>query len=178
MPDDTGECRDLYFIPPLMRAFQRSDRGTALREAFEEIASMGKRAGREQGQRQFLRFMEEAVAAWRVTVLLVSEGRPVTSFGARVDAGEVRVPGIEPGEYSLWLSTGRCLWLARLTAEQLLWNAAFPSEPLRLAADSEGGQGEWSHQVRLLDGEVVIRIYPGVGSGTLGIAIRSMETDD
>jgi hypothetical protein len=84
-------------------------------------------------------------------------------------ADEVRITGIVPGTYSLRLDTGRLLWTAGLEAKDVLWAEAFPSTPLRLAADSHGTQKPCSRELKL--GKLLLRVYPGLEEGTLGIRI-------
>ena len=80
--------------------------------------------------------------------------------------------GLTPGNYTVKFSTGRIVWEGTLTAKDVLWVRAFPSQELKVAADSGGAQRQYSRREVLLAGEIEIFIYPGVESGDLGIEIH------
>ena len=89
--------------------------------------------------------------------------------------GVASVGGLRPGEYSLYFETGRLLWQRQLRESDLLWAAAYPSEPLELAADTGGGGNRPTLEERLLDGEVTIRVFAGLECGQMEIDLRSFE---
>ena len=161
--------RDLYFIPILCRAFDEPDRAAALRRAFAEIERLGRFENYRVGLRQFHRFMKEAYTRPVPHLLLEKDRSIIARIVPGQTADEVRITGIVPGTYSLRLDTGRLLWTAGLEAKDVLWAEAFPSTPLRLAADSHGTQKPCSRELKL--GKLLLRVYPGLEGGTLGIRI-------
>ena len=87
--------------------------------------------------------------------------------------GVASVGGLRPGVFSLhFFETGRLLWQRTLEESDLLWAAAFPNEPLRLAADIGGGGNRPTLEERLLDGEVTIRVFAGFECGQMEIELR------
>ena len=79
---------------------------------------------------------------------------------------------IRPGMYEFKLETGRVLGEEYLTRDELLWVYAYPKEDLKLAADTGDTLERPTRGVELLDGEVIIRVFPGIESGRLEIEIR------
>ena len=77
-----------------------------------------------------------------------------------------------PGTYRLKFDTGRDLWEGELTAEDLIWSAAFPGRPLQLAADTGETASPPSREFPLLGGEIAVRIFPGVESGRMEITVQ------
>ena len=171
-PEDKPVNKDLYFVPILASALQQPDRVEALRRAFAEIEELGREEQHRGGHEQFRQFMREAVSRQVPDVLVEKDGQVIATIDASRSTGEVDVPRVTPGEYAVRLSTGRLLWTGTLDADALLWARAFPGEPLRMAADSEGTPGRSSREERLLGGEVILRVYPGVASGTISIEIE------
>jgi len=163
--------KDLYFIPILCRAFDEPDRVAALGSAFAEIERLGQFKNYRRGLWQFRRFMKEALTR-TLPELLLEKGRSVI---ARIvpdqTVHEMVITGITPGTYSLRLDTGRLLWTAGLAAKDLFWAQAFPATPLRLAADSHGTRQPCSRELQL--GQLLLRVYPGLEGGTLGIRINA-----
>lgn len=87
----------------------------------------------------------------------------------------VSIGNLQPGLYTLKLTTGWALWEGELTAEDLLWTAAFPGQALALAADTEAKPGDPSREFLLLEGEIVIKIFPGIESGSMEISWQELE---
>ena len=80
---------------------------------------------------------------------------------------------LRPGAYRLVLSTGWVLWEARLTKQELRWSHAHPREALPLAAESEhAAVPAPALEQELLNGELTVRIYPGLESGRMEVTRR------
>ena len=101
-------------------------------------------------------------------------GLVVEREGHSIATLEVRGPGrigavenVSPGQYSIRLDNGRRLWAGKLGQVDLLWREAFKEEPLPLAAETEKRQAMVSREIRLLDGEIIVRVIPGRQSGRL-----------
>ena len=78
---------------------------------------------------------------------------------------------IRPGIYRLSLSTGRHLWEGDLTDADVIWAAARPGQPFRLAADSGFGDQPPTRELRLLNGEISVRIFPGLEAGVMEVQV-------
>lgn len=92
------------------------------------------------------------------------------SFGLyRLEKGldRIVIPGIQPGDYTIKLSTGLLLWEGQLSAEQLLWHLAFPGQKLPAAAESRRLDQQATVTSELLDGEIRLVVLPGLESGTI-----------
>ncbi len=101
-------------------------------------------------------------------------GLVVEREGHSIATLEVQGPGrigavenVSPGQYSIRLDNGRRLWAGKLGQVDLLWREAFKEEPLALAAETEKSQAMVSREIRLLDGEIIVRVIPGRRSGRL-----------
>ena len=82
----------------------------------------------------------------------------------------ISVPNIFPGAYTLTLSTGRLIWEGMILPEQVLWAEAYPGRDLEMAAQTGDLGQEATHVESLLNGELELRMYPGLEAGTMRIA--------
>ncbi len=82
--------------------------------------------------------------------------------------------GVVPGTYELSTASGRIIWETTLTKQDLLSAYAFAEEPLRLAADTEDAREEPTRRTVLLEGEVVVSVFAGSGSGRIAIEWQSV----
>ena len=174
-PEDRPVDKDLYFVPILARALREPDRAEALRRAFAEIEELGREDAHRLGHEQFRQFMAEAAIPQLPDILLEKDGEVIGRIQPSAAAREVLIPRVTPGEYALRLSNGRLLWTGTIDAAELLWARAFPGTPLPMAADSDAARCRCSREERLLGGEVVLRVYPGVERGSIGIQIPPRE---
>lgn len=162
---------DLYFLVVLAQAFADSKPLEALAQAFAEIERLGRLEEFRNGFHQFQRFIAEAYSAQVPTVQLERDGTVLAEVIPCLAIHEVRISVIEPGDYAFRLSTGRVLWTGRIETNDVHWAAAFPTEALPLAADTGDAKEIHTRELRLLHGEIVARVYPGVEHGTIGITI-------
>ena len=94
-------------------------------------------------------------------------------------SGEIHPVGrVRPGHYVLRLSTGRVLWRGDLGVQDVEWGAAFPDRALDLAADTEGAKGIPTRTFNLLEGELTVRILPGIEAGTMEITWNGERSDE
>ena len=108
-------------------------------------------------------------------ILIERDDAPVATCVFEPDRKTQSVGGIVPGDYRLVLETGRTLWEGRLEERDLVWSKAFPAQPLKMAADTgEAGRKPTRH-FTLLGGDLVVRVHPGIETGSLGIEQRSPE---
>jgi len=82
-----------------------------------------------------------------------------------------KIQNVTPGLYTISLDTGRILWQEDLTEQELIWTIAFPEQALDLAADTGEGVERSRREIRLLDGRLVIRVFPEIESGRLELTI-------
>jgi hypothetical protein len=74
---------------------------------------------------------------------------------------------VMPALYAAKMDTGRIIWQGELTEKDLIWSAAFPGQALELAADTGEPTGRMTREITLLNGELIIRVFPGAESGRL-----------
>jgi len=77
-----------------------------------------------------------------------------------------------PGEYSLRTDSDWLLWQESLSEVDLYWTSAYPDQDLPMAADTEDVEKEKGKEYVLLNGEVVLRVYPGLENGTMEIMVN------
>ena len=164
-------CRDLFFIPLLAKAFAAPDRRRSLKSAFDEIERTGRQEGYERGHEQFGEFLSAATPVGSVHVTIGLAGMRI-ELSVPFPAGqEVMIPDVRPGRCTLALSTGLVLGELDLSAEDLIWEAAFPATSFKMAADTGEGGAICARIYPLQGGIGDIRTYPGFESGSLGITL-------
>ena len=82
------------------------------------------------------------------------------------------IENVKPGLYTIKLDTGRIIWEGELTQEELIWTAAFPEQALDLAADTGEAAARTTREATLLNGELIIRVFPEIEGGRLELKIR------
>lgn len=164
--------RDLYFISLIANALDQADQMESLEDAFAEIRRLGRTPPFQRGFVQFCQFMRTAEERIKgADLVLERNGRQVAVLNIDRLPGRAIVQGLLPGQYRVRLGTGWMLWEGGLTEQDLLWSAAFPGKALELAADTQGLPHRPTRMIDLLDGEVILRVYPGLERGSLGIEI-------
>jgi len=81
------------------------------------------------------------------------------------------IRNVEPAHYAARMDTGRIIWQGELTEKELIWSVAFPGQALELAADTGEPTARMTREITLLDGELIIRVFPGAESGRLELRI-------
>ena len=87
--------------------------------------------------------------------------------------GSGSIGNIEPGNYIIKLDTGRVLWKGKLSGKDVLWTEAFPGRALDLAADTGDLEKVPSREIRLLEGELIFRVFPGMETGRIEIQAKA-----
>jgi len=159
---------DMFFIPIIAEALKTKNRRAALEAAIERIQEQGKQPRYRKGLAQFERFMLEVREHGRITLKVERNGRQVGTIHMDSHGETVRLGGIEPGRYAIYLSTGRLLWEADIGETDILWSKAFPGRALELAADTPGTQRPPSRR-EPLSGGLTLLVFPGVETGEIGI---------
>ena len=176
---------ELYFVQLIRAAIESERPRQRLEQAFAQIERLGGEARYQIGYEQFCRWWDEANAeiarlqalqpdlvasqqqAPELRIVLFRDDEPVDT--RPISSTATAFPGLGPGRYRLELDNGRLLWQRHLRKEQLLWSAAFPGKPLRLAAATpEQGEHD-TDTVRdlILDEQWRVRIQPGLESGRM-----------
>lgn len=167
--------KDMFFIPLMAKAFSAPDRRRAIKEALEEMARMGTQGEYERGRGQCERFLAAARPVVSGRVRASSDSTHIeldVPFPADV---ELMVPGLQPGRCIVTLNTGLVVAELDLTAEDLIWDAAFGATDLRMAADTEEDAVCCAQTYRMQRGAGEIRTYPGIESGSIGIIFVRRE---
>ena len=100
--------------------------------------------------------------------ILEREGQDI----ATLTGDAMSAAGLRPGHYQLKLDSGRMIWEAALSEQQLLWTSAHPGRPLEVAAESAERRERPTLEVALLEGELILRVYPGIEAGLLRLELR------
>jgi hypothetical protein len=182
--------KELYFIPIIVQAFQRTDREPALREAFDRIIELGRDERFRVGYRQFLRFMECSLQQWvedafgspqgreafeapiRGEVVLERDGDRLGSWTIAELPVQTNVVNVRPGYYRLAMDTGWVLWEENLTAKELVFAQAFPDQGLPLAAQTDEAALAPTREVSLLNGSLTIHVLAGLEHGVLELSFQ------
>jgi len=87
-------------------------------------------------------------------------------------AGRESIDGISPGDYSLrFANTGWIIWSGQLMAKELLWAEAYGAKNLDLAAETEVTHKRSTREIVLLDGDMILRIFAGIESGSIEVEL-------
>lgn len=189
---------DLYFIPILARALEQDDVRDACESALKEIDALGEQSVCRQGHLQFQMFMDQvlAEAALEHAVGLAIFDKAMLPYAPELTLvltkGEtpfliVPVPGngetsvtspVTPGHYRLSTITGWLLWSDTLRSEDVFLADAQPYASLALAADSDENLEPFAtRKLSLLEGEVRLRLYPGIEAGSLILDISGRREE-
>ena len=177
-------ANDLFFIPILSRALSEADPQRGLSEAFVQIQQLKDQLGYEQGYAQFKAWVEMVAQAaelsqedWMALIMPAGvgvrllRGEVIVGQGSlSLTEGRAAFDRIFPGHYHLEIETGQLLWEAELREEDLMWTKAFPDQELALAATTEEVHAEPTRSFSLLDGEIILNVYPGIESGRVKIS--------
>jgi hypothetical protein len=164
----------------------------AFKKAFDEIETLGMKHDYKRGLLQFRSFMdafkiaceydisyekgEEAELDFmRLELIIERSGKILNTFLIGESPSKQIIKNAKPGTYTIKLNTGRVLWEDRLTEKDLLWVYAFPEEGLPLAADTGDRNPIRTREVKILDGELILRVYPGLEAGRLDLEIRGTD---
>ena len=109
-------------------------------------------------------------------IILMRDDEIICSVSIESPRTTKMIKNVKPGHYELKLDTGRVIWEGRLSEEDLLWTYAFPHEDLALAADTGDAVLRMSREIKLLNGEVILRVYPEIESGRIEMEVRDYQT--
>ena len=107
-----------------------------------------------------------------IRICLSRDREPVSSVAFTHIPDTRTIANIRPGSYRIALESGRVLWEGELTGKDLIWTEAYPQEPFKLAADTAARKAPATKQVNLWNGQITIRVFAGLESGRLEIAMN------
>ena len=98
---------------------------------------------------------------------VLKDGKPIASFA--VTEVPIKLMNIDPGQYTIRLSTGMVLWEDQLLKKHLIWLDAYGDEDLRMAAKTEKDDDAARPTVSdpLMGGELTMEVIPGLKSGEI-----------
>lgn len=107
-----------------------------------------------------------------ITIIVERNGCTLGTLSISVQPALTQIRGLAPGQYAVKLSTGRVLWEGMLLDRHLQWNKAYPGRALDLAADSGDAKAGATLDLVLLEGEITVRVFPGVEMGRMEISVQ------
>jgi hypothetical protein len=113
----------------------------------------------------------------QMEIVVVKNGDVIESFPLKPPPFIKSVRDVTPGSYEVKLSSGRVIWEGDLNVNDLLWAAAFPEQKLDMAADTDDTFKRPTRELRLLDGELTIRVFPEIESGRIEFEIKEAGFD-
>ena len=178
---------ELYFIPLISKAVsQHTTRAEAI-QILEKILELGQRPEYYHGFAQFQRFMTKVfeiqeddipwlTGIWEfqtvqrsIKVIITKDGKTIASLPMNLLENLRLIRNALPGLYTIRLSTGRVLWIGKLSEKDLLWSKAFPETELKLAAATGEVKRVSTKEFSVLDGGISIRVFPGFEDGTIEV---------
>jgi len=188
---------DLYFLPILARAVRAPNPREALMKAFETIEDLSRRPEHRDGYRQFLEYireisrhsaegdsdeaagLEDLAEGSREDLVfdfvIERDGAVVGTLPFPAPGGTRSIRGIIPGHYVVSVHGSRVIWEDDISRKDVLWTAAYPGLDLPAAAETDTRRNKPTRVVTLLDGEVTLRLYPGIRSGILDLVVSGGE---
>jgi hypothetical protein len=176
--------KNLYFIPILSRAAEHPEPEKAFREALSEIERLGLEEEYREGYAQFLAWMGEVsrhsdrTHPLRVGIRIEPEGESARVLELREIPGTLSLPNVKPGKHRIVLQGGLLLWEGEFTPEQLLWAYAFEGQDLPAAAATPDSAPQPTSETVVLDGELILRTYPGPRAGRIEIEVQKTGTGE
>lgn len=197
--------QNLYFLRLFQDALQADNTRSALLEAFAAIRRLGDTPEYSEGFVNFQLFMKAVEDALetdsgaldeiksyldtlRIEVEELTKSEPLAlnitkdddiigSLTCQIGAEPLTMGKIFPGEYRITLSNGRLLWSKQLAASELRWAIAFPQAEYPAAAMTDPTQAKTSLTESLLDGCLLVEVFPGIEFGSMRISHRSTNQD-
>jgi len=192
--------KDLFFIPMIADTIDAEETKSALEATIAEIISTGMQPGYSNGLNQFRMFFNKVLELIEKSSLEIDSFKKIEflweiySMSAKKDSLELfgyrntekvasiplksahivhEMKGMLPAMYSFELNSGRLLWEGRIDKDDLLWAYARPGEGYRLAADTEGFLPKPTKEIVLLNGEIILRVFPALESGNIQIEVNA-----
>jgi hypothetical protein len=180
-------ANELFFLQRIRRALESEQPHQRLVQVFERIEQDGAATRDTAGRMQYRLWLGEVArelqrleadpafadsgvdqADYPFAVTLYRDDQALAT--QTLTPGEaVTFKNLMPGDYRLQLDNGRLLWRRQLARQHLVWSAAFPGRPLKLAAASPDAANQTPDTRRdvMFEGDWQIRIQPGLERGRL-----------
>jgi hypothetical protein len=110
-----------------------------------------------------------------IMIEILKDGRSYASFAYEPSTKLISVKGITLGSYVIKLSTGLLLWGGQLQEKELIWTKAFPKEKVKAAAETKAIGRKASLSKPLLNGELILEVFPGLESGAIQLSVGKPE---
>lgn len=104
-----------------------------------------------------------------LSIIIEKDNDKIFSILSEEHLPERKTINILPGHYVIRLTTGRVLWEGNLERHDLFLTDALSESDLQMAADTEDTPSQATQKLKLLDGEMLIQIFPGIACGILEI---------
>ena len=108
-------------------------------------------------------------------LIVFRDDREIGTITVTIDGSAGRLSNISAGGYRVASRTGWTLWEGQLSAEQVRWSSAFPGRPYEVAADTERRKRVATLTETLLDGELVLYVFPRVECGQLTVELGDVH---
>ena len=108
----------------------------------------------------------------KLCLQLEHDGDALASFDISESRHSYTIADLTPGNYTLKTDSDWLIWQEHLSERELFWTHAYPEQEFPMAADTESTDTREFKTVVLLEGELIIRIYPGLETGTIKIMVN------
>ena len=108
----------------------------------------------------------------KLCLQLEHDGDTMASFDISESRHSYTITDLTPGNYTLKTDSDWLIWQGHLSERELFWTHAYPEQELPMAADTESADSREFKEIILLEGELIIRIYPGLETGTMKIMVK------
>ena len=106
-------------------------------------------------------------------IIIERNGKLFGTISLKNMSGAKSIRRVKPGNYVIRLNTEHIIWQDELDEQELIWTAAFPGQALNLAADTGEMDTRTTREIKLLDGDLIIRVFPEIESGRLEFDLKN-----
>jgi len=110
-----------------------------------------------------------------IEVVIERDGEPFGSILFDAPPCIKKIKNVKPGFHTFQLTTGRIIWQGEFTEKEIFWSKAFPEQALALAADTGDKTIIMTREIKLMDGEWIIRVIPEIESGCIEICLKGND---
>lgn len=170
----------LFFLDLIVTALQQPNPNPVIAKTLAKIEKQGREPHYAQGLQQFWLFMSEVSKHWEANeskhdhkIIVEYDGNSFGFIECYSEPSVKRMNWAQPGYYEVKFETGRIIWQGELTRRHLIWENAFPERDLELAADTGDSDQAVTKEIRLLNGELIIKIIPQIEYGCIELIVGS-----
>ena len=110
-----------------------------------------------------------------IEIVIDRDGEPFGSIIFDVPPCIKKIKTVKPGFHTFQLTTGRIIWQGELTEKEIFWGKAFPEQALALAADTGDKTIIMTREIKLMGGELIIRVIPEIENGCIEICLKGND---